>query len=425
MWRRRRQVQREAALRNTDSHLERLGTGSSNRPLVTTTDPRPRSTVATPNAADLVAHRASVRSIMTLPVYQPVPRDGERLIAKEGERAGIDTVVEYAETNDEDEVRRVEEMDALYHVQQTRRREIEEAAERRRERQRATARAAQSESSRRESSVNVAAAVSGFGESGVSRSGSIGAQGVGRNGGVSVEAGATLVQTDSRTLLAQLQDLRARDRRVSEVSYADLGTARHDGSRLRAASVESDQAPLLDGAASFRSERDSHDGGRPTSTFTGRNRSRSRAGRYVRDDDAISELSDPSAAQGAPLHPPSYEDDLSVYGGDAPPYPGPQPAAEGRQTLEQDLGEATPDEGFESVPLEAHSQRTVPVVANTTAPQSEVFPSFQAETWTGDRRQSAVPLRLRTGGIAHSAPTITVEHATPTSTAPPTPTNGG
>ena len=35
------------------------------------------------------------------------------------------------------------------------------------------------------------------------------------------------------------------------MQYADVGVARHDGSRVRAASFESDQRPLLDSAASF------------------------------------------------------------------------------------------------------------------------------------------------------------------------------
>ena len=43
---------------------------------------------------------------------------------------------------------------------------------------------------------------------------------------------------------------RSRDSRVSSVSYAELGVARHDGTRLRANSNESER-PLLDSAASI------------------------------------------------------------------------------------------------------------------------------------------------------------------------------
>ena len=44
-----------------------------------------------------------------------------------------------------------------------------------------------------------------------------------------------------------------RERRVSSVQYGDLGVARHDGTRIRANSTDSDNRPLLDGAASIGS----------------------------------------------------------------------------------------------------------------------------------------------------------------------------
>jgi hypothetical protein len=43
----------------------------------------------------------------------------------------------------------------------------------------------------------------------------------------------------------------SRERRVSSVQYAELGVARHDGSRIRANSTDSDNRPLLDSAASI------------------------------------------------------------------------------------------------------------------------------------------------------------------------------
>ena len=42
---------------------------------------------------------------------------------------------------------------------------------------------------------------------------------------------------------------RRHERHVSSVSYAELGLARHDGSRIRANSTESDDRPLLESAA--------------------------------------------------------------------------------------------------------------------------------------------------------------------------------
>jgi hypothetical protein len=53
-------------------------------------------------------------------------------------------------------------------------------------------------------------------------------------------------------LIAEHQAAMAnRDRRVSSVQYAELGVARHDGSRIRANSTDSDNRPLLDSAASI------------------------------------------------------------------------------------------------------------------------------------------------------------------------------
>ena len=99
-------------------------------------EPEPPTEASTEMAASTngVDRNTSVRSIMTLPVYRPSPLPSERLIAREGERAGVDTVVEFPETADEEEARREEDMQALYQIRQARRREINERQERRRER---------------------------------------------------------------------------------------------------------------------------------------------------------------------------------------------------------------------------------------------------------------------------------------------------
>ncbi|KAK8196024.1 hypothetical protein M8818_007176 [Zalaria obscura] len=61
------------------------------------------------------------------------------------------------------------------------------------------------------------------------------------------------VQITTTGRLPRLPDhqARPRDRRVSAVSYGDLGVARHDGSRVRANSNESDSRPLLDAAGAL------------------------------------------------------------------------------------------------------------------------------------------------------------------------------
>ncbi|SLM35518.1 hypothetical protein LPUS_04820 [Lasallia pustulata] len=93
--------------------------------------------IAASTTSNAIDRNTSVRSIMTLPPYYPTPRPSERLIAREGERAGVDTVIEFPETAEEEESRRDEEMESLYQIRAARRREIEEREERRRQRREA------------------------------------------------------------------------------------------------------------------------------------------------------------------------------------------------------------------------------------------------------------------------------------------------
>ncbi len=182
---------------------------------------------------------------MTLPPYRPAPSPSERLIAREGERAGVDTVVEFPETADEEEQRREEDMEALYQVRQARRHEQTERNERRRERQAAREAGdwARLEQLRLESQMRTRA----------------------RTGSNTSSPFASIINVNAAgidpTALPGV-----RDRRVSSVSYASLGLARHDGTRIRADSVESnDQRPLLDSAASMGG---SIPGSRRSSLFT-------------------------------------------------------------------------------------------------------------------------------------------------------------
>ena len=170
-----------------------------------------------------VDRNTSVRSVMTLPSYTRTPKDTEQVIGREGERGGMDTVVEFPENADDEENRREEQMESLYQIRLARRREIAEREERRRERREARERGdtARVEQLRRESRQRA-------GESTASL-----------NGGISVSAA---------TLIAEHQS-RGRDRRVSSVAYGSLGEVRHDGTRLRANSNDSELGGLLSGAA--------------------------------------------------------------------------------------------------------------------------------------------------------------------------------
>ncbi|KAF2212428.1 hypothetical protein CERZMDRAFT_106176 [Cercospora zeae-maydis SCOH1-5] len=167
-----------------------------------------------------VDRHTSVRSVMTLPAYSSSARENEQVLAREGERDGVDVVLELPETEHEEEVRREEEMESLFQIRQQRREEVAEREDRRRRRNEARARGdfAEVERIRQE----------------------------GR------EAQRLRERAGATAMIAQHQAaMGARERRVSSVSYADLGVARHDGTRIRANSHDSDSRPLLDSAASI------------------------------------------------------------------------------------------------------------------------------------------------------------------------------
>lgn len=228
---------------------------TSYAPSTTTTEPTARSVHETATTADGVNRNTSIRSIMTLPPYHPTPHPHERLIAREGERAGVDTVVEFPETADEEELRREQEMDSLYQIRQVRRREIQERNERRRERAEARAAGdwARLEQLRLQSQMRTRARAESTGSAASSTT--------------SLPA-ATTTTTNASSLIADHHARTAsHDRRVSSVSYAELGLARHDGSRIRADSMESDHRPLLTSAASMGDEQRTPPTSRRSSLF--------------------------------------------------------------------------------------------------------------------------------------------------------------
>lgn len=202
------------------------------------------------SAAGNIDRNTSVRSVITLPAYNATLNPSERLIAREGERAGVDTVIEFPETAEEEEAQRNEDMEALYQIRQVRRQEIEEREERRRERQAARDGGdwARLEQLRLQSQLRARARAESAASAASSTTSLTPAAG----------SGALIIEHNART--------GSRERRVSSVSYAELGLARHDGSRLRADSVESnDQRPLLDSAASMGGSR----GGSRRNSFLG------------------------------------------------------------------------------------------------------------------------------------------------------------
>ncbi|KAF2663204.1 hypothetical protein BT63DRAFT_419267 [Microthyrium microscopicum] len=189
---------------------------SANPPTTTTTN----GASTTNNTDATVDRHSSVRSIMTLPPYSVSARPSEQVIAREGERAGVDVVLEHPETVNEEEERRDEEMESLYQIRRARREEAAEREERRRLRREARAR----------------------GDMATLRRLQVESQ---RRAEAQAE-GATV----SAQLIAEHQN-KTRERRVSSVQYHNLGVAHHDGSRVRATSIDSDNRPLLSSAASF------------------------------------------------------------------------------------------------------------------------------------------------------------------------------
>ena len=162
-----------------------------------------------------VDRNTSIRSIMTLPPYRLDPTNTEQVIAREGERDGVDVVVEMP-TEESLETLREEEMESLYQMRLARRRQLDEREQRREARR---------EARERNDMVTLETLRSSRNNGGIDRS----------------------VLREMRRDHERIKNQRRGA--VSSVSYADIGVAHHDGSRIRANSTESERTGLLDGAA--------------------------------------------------------------------------------------------------------------------------------------------------------------------------------
>ncbi|KAG4421048.1 hypothetical protein IFR04_005811 [Cadophora malorum] len=222
-------------LPNANESLEPVSTRNraSNR---TSNPPSSFDANAVANAAAGVDRNTSVRSVMTLPAYRPNALGNEQVLGREGDRGGIDVVIEFPETQDDEEQRREEEMEALYQVRLARRRENEEREERRRLRREARERG--DYVALREIAARARAA-----------------------------SGASAGQTVEELRAEHERIKKERQRAVSSVSYGDLGVARHDGTRLRANSQDSERQGLLGDAASIAASSRYHRRDRSTSSI--------------------------------------------------------------------------------------------------------------------------------------------------------------
>lgn len=264
-----------------------------------------------------VDRNTSVRSVMTLPAYSPAARDTEQILGREGERGGIDVVLEYPENADEEETRREEEMESLYQIRRARRDEQAEREERRRQRREArsrgdfeTLRRLQEESRQRAQDD-------------------------------------TLV---SQQLIAEHQNTDRR-RRVSSVQYAELGVARHDGSRIRANSTESDNRPLLDSAASI-----SGASTRPSALTSMHTRGRSASSVLSISTTASDEMFNPSVHRNNSGEAEDYEvislDNRSRTSSIGRRTPTPGIPEEGDESTAAEAGRPSGDLGEQHIPIE-------------------------------------------------------------------------
>lgn len=190
------------------------------------------------NSATGVRRGPSTRSTITLPPYSASPKPEEQIIAREGERGGMDVVVEFPETAEEEESRRDELMEALYQIRVQRRQENAEREARRQARREAREQGniIRLEELRLQSVLRDRNRGGGSGHRGRSSS-----------------AGTSHHHQSASALLAEHQS-RGRERRIASVNYAALGRVRHDGSRLRDNSYDSDHRPLLQNAASINED---------------------------------------------------------------------------------------------------------------------------------------------------------------------------
>ncbi|KAI1764724.1 MFS general substrate transporter [Hypoxylon sp. FL1150] len=168
------------------------------------------------NATSQVDRNTSIRSIMTLPAYRTKANENEQVIGREGERDGVDVVVEYP-TAEEMEDMRDEEMETLFQIRLARRRERAERDERQRLAAEARSRGdtmALSELAARRRAAH-----------------------------------ADTTVDELRDSYGQIKE--KRQRAVSSVSYHDLGVAQLNGTRVRANSHGSEGMGLLSDAASI------------------------------------------------------------------------------------------------------------------------------------------------------------------------------
>lgn len=329
-----------------------------------------------------VDRNTSVRSVMTLPAYRLDASEHEQVLGREGERGGIDVVVELPTAEDEEALRE-EEMETLYQIRLARRRQIEEREERRQRRREARAR-------------NDAVALEELRRARA-------------RGGEDAEAtGSAEAVQELRREHERIKE--TRQRAVSSVSYHEVGLVRADGTRLRANSNESERVGLLSDAASIAPSARSASGGSGLGLF-GHRRDRS-ASSVISIDTAGNGHSPP----GSPLL--TTGDSAGGGGGNnnrsGPTTPRAGSSPEMIDAADADLGDADmpphSPPGYDDVSLDeltpAHSRESTRSGANS--PYNEPPPDYPGGGPTQMRNHR---LSAQMAGLAASAATEGEEEA--------------
>ncbi|KAF5004555.1 hypothetical protein FDECE_8945 [Fusarium decemcellulare] len=247
-------------------------------------------------AGATVDRNTSVRSVLTLPAYRQSANHNEQVLGREGERDGVDVIIDLP-TAEEEEESRNDEMETLYQIRLARRQMLAEREERRERRREARSRndyrtleqlRAETRAANEDNTI-----------------------------------------TDLRQAVDQIKDNRQRS--VSSVSYADVGIAHHDGTRIRANSTESERVGLLSDAASMS---------------LGHQRGRSASSAASHNDD-FSSLAPARSHGGSRSATPSLHADRA---GSSP------------ELVEADLGdENMPPPEYEDIPLNDDLRSTTPL----------------------------------------------------------------
>ncbi|KAH1443436.1 hypothetical protein KXV81_009409 [Aspergillus fumigatus] len=313
-------------------------------------------------------HRdASIRSVATLPAYSANPKPEERVIAREGERDGMDTVIEFPETAEEEEARREELMASLYEIRQRRREELAEREARRQARREARERGdrAQLELLRQQDRLRARQRARSRSSTNASNSAS-----------------------NLATALAEHQS-RGRGRRIASVNYADVGYVRHDGSRVRATSPDSDRRPLLSNgpSGSFDASNRSSMVGTPSIHSWGESYSSASTGTV--DPSALTRVHSQthSTASTLPSTPGAEEADVGVLSIPPPEYD------------HLDWGEAPP---YQS-PVEERNENTAPLRELTVVPTIHI----DAASPISDNFPAAAPHESREQHDSRAVPSVT------------------